>query len=236
MFQRRFTMKHLLLLLALTTIFTSCGQVSSEDVEQDIIETDYYLNYSAENSSLEASGKFTIGGNTTYVTLDGESNLKVNSAVTKIDVNLFGQVSYVFKQSSAYQMNKNYQFVYTNKDQDKFVNNSTLPSSVTLSVPASIESDENLFVDWNVDQVNDQATSMYVGLSYDNGYTTHPVSAKDSNGQLELNSVQLSEYRGQTIKLHLCRTRVKRNIENPGAGGRLEARYCSANKTVELKL
>lgn len=229
-------MKHLLLLLALTTIFASCGQVSSEDIDQDIIETDYYLTYDAETSTLEASGKFTIGGDTTYVTLDGDSHLKVNGLSTKIDVNLFKQVSYVLKQSSAYQMNKNYQFIYTNADKDQFINNSTLPSAVSFTSPVEVENNEELSIDWTIDQVNDQATSLYFGLSHDNGYSSHYVDESLPNGRFELSAQDLQAYRGQTISLRLCRARSTRSIQNPGAGGSLQARYCSASKSINIKL
>lgn len=228
-------MKHLLLLLALTTIFTSCGQVSSEDIEQDIIKTNYFLNYDAQTTQLEASGSFTIGGiSPTYVVLDGSSNLKVNNVSATFDINLFGQVSYVYKKNTTHNTAVNYQFKYTNRDDDIFTNNITLPSAVSLTALTSIESTESLSVSWNVTEPSDQAGSMIMYLSHDNGSITKILDEGLVTGLEEFTIEELLLLRGQKVSIRICRSKYNNTIQHPGSGGSISSRYCSIKKQVTL--
>ncbi len=228
-------MKHLLLLISLTTIFASCGQVSSEDIDQDIIKTNYLLNYDAQTTQLEASGRFTIGGiSPTYVVLDGNSNLKINGLTATFDINLFGQVSYVYKKNTTHSTALNYQFKYTNSDEDIFINNITLPSAVSLSAPTSIESDENLLINWNVTEASDLADSMIIYLSHDNGSMTKSLDEGLTTGLQEFTVEELLLLRGQTISVKICRSKNNSSIQHPGSGGSISSRYCSIKKQVIL--
>ncbi len=229
-------MKHLIVLLSLTTLFVSCGKVSSEDIEQDIIKTNYSVVYDQETSQLEASGTFTIGGlNPTYVVLDGTSNLKVNNQSTSFDINLLGQVSYLYKRSIPFNQNVNYQFKYTNRDGDEYVNSINLPSSVSFETPVSIETNQDLVVRWDVSQSSDSATSMSLYIDHENGSLFYSLDESLSNGELEVKSQDLMLYIGQTISIRICRTKSTSQIQHPGEGGSIKSKFCTAKKNVVIQ-
>ncbi len=228
-------MKQIIFLLALTTLFASCGQVSSDDINQDIIETDYSLTYNSDQGKIEASGSFTIGGaDSTFVKLDGPSNLRVNGNSTKLETTLVGQLSYVYKKSTTFNPNSTYRFDYTNRDGDVFTNVATLPSLITTTTKAVVENYEGITLDWQVDDPNDQANSFRVIINHNNGflikYPDHNVSA----GSLEIKSGELSEFRGQTVRISACRYKKTKSINNPGAGGELSTSFCSKSHLVAL--
>eukprot|EP00923_Selenidium_pygospionis_P004333 GHVN01006922.1.p1 GENE.GHVN01006922.1~~GHVN01006922.1.p1 ORF type:complete len:100 (-),score=8.21 GHVN01006922.1:30-329(-) len=78
----------------------SCGQISSEEVSQEVIKTDYSVNYNEELNSLKLSGSFVLDhSQLTYVKLEGESNLLIDSEVAIHETNIFHQHSYGVERS-----------------------------------------------------------------------------------------------------------------------------------------
>lgn len=230
-------MKQILILITLSAIFTSCGQISSDDVEQDIIKTDYSLSYNEDNSQVVAQGYFTVGGhNSTFVKLDGLSNLKVNGNNTKLEATLLGQLSYVFKRSASYDAERSYRFDYTNKDEDTFSNIVKLPSLISMATLTTVESDQPVIIDWTVQNPNDGATSLNININHDNGFFSKQLDPALPSGQFEISREELAFYRGQSITINLCRKKRAYSINNPGAGGSLSAAYCAKSKSVTLKI
>lgn len=75
---------NLLVLFILSLMIISCGQISSEDVNPDVIVTNYSADFDDETKTLRVAGSFTVGGNnSTYVDLVSPAKFTVNGRATR---------------------------------------------------------------------------------------------------------------------------------------------------------
>lgn len=215
-------------------LLASCGQISSEEVSQELIKTNYSINYDADSDDLSLSGTFVLEkSQLTYVKLDGESNLVIDGKVSNHETNIFHQHTYNTKQSG-YDERKSYQFTYSNSEGSRFYNSISLPSKTEFTSASVIEYGEDLNINWLVHNSNDGATGMYVILQYENGIQNYYLNLNVDRGVESIIYQDLERFSGQNILVKICRDKYNSVFDHPGAGGTISSTFCSKSKSVSI--
>lgn len=213
----------------------SCGQMSSNDVNQDVIYTNYEASYDEMTGALEVSADFTVGGNrSTYIQLDEPSKVYINGRTGIKDENILNQIFY--KYSAYYEDYLNIGMIpisYTNADERTFNNSSRIPSRISFNLnSSSLQKGEDLRINYQIDDTTDGANLLYLHLDYQNGKMTRFISSSlAEHGNVTVYYEQMNQMVGKSVNAYLCRSKISKSINHPGEGGSFKTEFCSKRKT-----
>lgn len=239
----------LVFMLALT-LFTSCGQIPSDQVEQSSIRTKYRAKYIEADKKLLIHGTFTTGF-LTFVSLDSDSSLRVNGYGTKEKrILLVGTPYYEYKKTD-YDRSRleDYDLVYTNKDGEEFRNTVRVPSRVTSQLPDTVRSNQDIIIDYDVEgsmgnssyvtyevmySVRDQSQDPSDDVDLDDNSSLKPIRYT-RNGSFRISAEEINEANAYEVNISVCHESNGELQEHPGAGGGLSSSYCTGFKTITIE-
>lgn len=213
----------------------SCGQIDSNQVDQQEIYPAYNASFDGDKNTIEFKASFSVGGSIgTQVWLKDESSISINNSKLSGDSNIFNQISYSYKKKNPAN-NLNYNIIYKNNDGETYTNNMSIPGAVHFKAPAVAYRSEGLIVHWNLE-------NGFAGDTLDVWITTTSNSENvaterliSSNGTTYISPESLEGLTEGSFKVKLCRSRTSYKIQSPTIGGHLCSSFCTKSKTIVIE-
>lgn len=219
-----------------------CAQVDSTKVSQSEIYTHYEASYAESEQALRFHADFTVGqGIGTSVRLSGNSAVLANGIALKEIQSIAHDVYYESIQpnkSSEEATGAQQEFEYRNNDGNIFSNFFFIPQRISVDVPASSRLSDGFTLSWAIADRIGQNELIDASLNTDYGLISGVAGANPtgaSSGRMAFSSESLAKIKPQTATILVCRKIYFNSIHAPDVGGSLEARYCAAEKSIDLR-
>jgi len=227
---------NILLFVFITITFFSCKSTdtaNSNDVSQKEIYQSYWLSFDANDNQITATAKFRFGGSGgTTLLLTEPSNVVFNTKTMMNKNNMFSGTYYEIVQKEKDKEKTDYNFIYTDNDNNTYTNTAILIPATIIKYPESISLSEEFFtVEWDLPLANNESIDLYIdGIKIYSESTTHSRNITVTKEILEEKQIKPGTY-----KLYIEREGSAPIEECNHLGGKMTVTYKSKKGEIEIK-
>ena len=225
-------------------LFLSCSKISSDDIDQSEIFTQYSLDYKKDSGEVLAKANFFVERpGLKRVELTNESTIYVNGQKMRlqgiVEKNLSLEYSVILEMDD---LVKGLKFRYTNNDQDIYENTFFVLKSPELSaIPERIELDEPSTLVFKTDSLDKSGKDLYFNITGDNGIMLRSKNLVMDDIQKEgIATFEIKDRKtfGDSLtekgQIVICAAQNKENVVAPAAGGSANLTSCSQPYDVKI--
>ncbi|TNF27876.1 MAG: hypothetical protein EP319_10310 [Deltaproteobacteria bacterium] len=218
-------------------LMVGCGQIDSDQVDQSEIYTSYIGTYSEESQDMKVTASLSVGGQFgSQVWLTDKSSLSVDGRPMDADDDIFNLIQYRYRTTrTSYDFPDVFRIRYQNEDGMIYENIIDMPAGVDFWVVDNLNRSSGGTLKWKLRHYSGKAETLEFVIEDELGkdITVHPY-ASGSEGSYYIEPHRLNEFKGSTVRISVCRSRYKKSVDAPQAGGSLKSTYCTRKQSYPL--
>lgn len=207
-----------------------CGQIESDQIDQEEIYTDYQGTYNEESGVFKVSARFSVGGSFgTQVWLSEKSGIFVNGIKLAGDDDLFNLIQYKY-ESLKYpeEFPSTFDLRYQNEKDRNYENKMEMPGRVRFVVDHEISRNHGGVIEWRLSDSKLGDERLEIELSDREGKKFIIGEAiTDFSGTTRIEPEFIEGFDGDLLFVTVCRKRRAKKVVAPTIGGNMSMTYCS---------
>lgn len=204
-----------LFLLLEAWFVVGCGQIESDQVDQDEIYTDYLGTYNEESGVFKVSARFSVGGSLgTQVWLSEKSGIFVNGFKLAGDDDLFNLIQYKYESLvNPEEFPKIFNLHYLNEDGRSYENKMFMPGKVSFAIDGEIDRSLGGVIEWSLSdpEVGDERLEFELSDGEGKKYTVYR-DVEDLTGMIRIDPVFLEGFNGDLLFVSVCWKRGAKEV------------------------